>query len=388
MNSEDEREIARVTANTNYNIQLQEMPDTETVQHYSDSYCLLPPRRHLMLCWAHLRRICRLIIFTRSFENLVLSVIILNSFKQLTADHQNSSTDLDSMETFFIIFYTGEMLVKMMGMGLYARRDSYLRDVMNILDLLIVLGSLIPIIMSYLSVEDNGNNDLTLALQQLRTLRILRPLKTIKNIQALQKIMRALSNAMSILINVIIIQWMVYLLFAVTFMTLLKGSFKQMCFQGQYGLMARQYSQTDAPQDIPYCHSSRNCPPGFLCGKQQQSSKWDTENFDNLFNSLINVYQIISLEGWSDILYVAIKTTDSYLYIGLFWIMIIFGAFFYQNLTIAILGTEFQMAANTDEPEKIHGQVKYYNLKDLQRYGIYNGRGKIRKSQSESIIGT
>jgi hypothetical protein len=48
--------------------------------------------------------------------------------------------------------------------------------------------------------------------------------------------MIALQNAMNILINVIIIQWMIYLLFAIISMNLLKGNFKSMCFDKEYGL--------------------------------------------------------------------------------------------------------------------------------------------------------
>jgi len=44
---------------------------------------------------------------------------------------------------------------------------------------------------------------------------------------------------------------------------------------------------------------------GWFCAKQLESAKWNTENFDNIFYAFINVYQVISLEGWSDIMMVS-----------------------------------------------------------------------------------
>lgn len=79
--------------------------------------------------------------------------------------------------------------------------------------------------------------------------------------------MHALDKAMKTLIYVIIIQWVMYLLFAITFTNLLVGKYKQICFQGEIGLVTGLYTTTSIPQDIPFCHSTKDCQPGWLCGK-------------------------------------------------------------------------------------------------------------------------
>ena len=193
--------------------------------------------------------LCLGLIRTKLFQNLVLVVIILNSVKQITFQNNTSTStfsNINPYEAFFLIFYTIEMVVKIIGMGLVKGKYSYLRDMWNIMDLIIVLSSLLPLLLDSLNAGAPSSGA-TAKLDQLRTLRILRPLKTIKNIKALSKIMHALDKAMKTLINVIILQWVMYLLFAITFMNLLVGKFKQVCFLGEMGLTTGMYTTTSIP---------------------------------------------------------------------------------------------------------------------------------------------
>ena len=44
------------------------------------------------------------------------------------------------------------------------------------------------------------------------------------------------------------------------------------------------------------------CPTGYYCGKKTLNPNNDVTNFDNIFWALLNVFQCITLEGWSDIM--------------------------------------------------------------------------------------
>lgn len=124
---------------------------------------------------------CGRIIANKMFDNVVLVVIIWNSFLQtIPEDNINSSTS--GIEWFFIIFYTVEMLLKIFGMGFIRKKNAYLRDYWNFMDIVIVITSWIPIL-----YNSGGVN-----LSTFRTLRILRPLKTIKNIKSLRRILMAI----------------------------------------------------------------------------------------------------------------------------------------------------------------------------------------------------
>jgi hypothetical protein len=152
-----------ITKNTNYNIQVQEMPELERIQIYHDKYPFLKLRKQISTFWEQLCLICKYMIFTNTFENLVLTVIIINSINSIVTPHTlEESTHIDEMELFFVIFYTSEMIIKIMGMGLYKKKDSYLSSVMNILDLVIVFSSLIPIMLTAFNISNNSTITLSL----------------------------------------------------------------------------------------------------------------------------------------------------------------------------------------------------------------------------------
>jgi len=61
-----------------------------------------------------------------------------------------------------------------------------------------------------------------------------------------------------------------------------------------------------------------------------------TLSFDNLIISTFNVFQSITLEGWTDQMYAIRNATMSMSYDILFVAIVVFGAFFVLNLMIAV----------------------------------------------------
>jgi len=62
----------------------------------------------------------------------------------------------------------------------------------------------------------------------------------------------------------------------------------------------------------------------------------DVTNFDNIFWALLNVFQCITLEGWSEIM-VMYQKAYTPLIIFFFVPMVFIGAFFLLNLTLAVI---------------------------------------------------
>jgi hypothetical protein len=87
------------------------------------------------------------------------------------------------IEDFFLIAYTIEMCLKILGLGLFLNKGSYLRDAWNILDGVIVVTSLLPLLLG-------GSSAVNLSV--LRSLRVLRPLRTISSIRALKVLNKTL----------------------------------------------------------------------------------------------------------------------------------------------------------------------------------------------------
>ena len=59
-------------------------------------------------------------------------------------------------------------------------------------------------------------------------------------------------------------------------------------------------------------------------------------SFDNLFISILNIFIIITLEGWTEKMYLIRRSTNSLGYDIFFLLVVVFGTFFVLNLMIAV----------------------------------------------------
>ena len=85
------------------------------------------------------------------------------------------------------------------------------------------------------------------------------------------------------------------------------------------------------------------CPTGYYCGKKTLNPNNDVTNFDNIFWSLLNVFQCITLEGWSDIMVMYQKAYTPFVFF--FFVALVFiGAFFFLNLTLAVINSSYSEA--------------------------------------------
>lgn len=62
----------------------------------------------------------------------------------------------------------------------------------------------------------------------------------------------------------------------------------------------------------------------------------DTFSFDTLLYAIMNIFVIITLEGWTDMMYLVREAVDSYAFDPLFILIVLFGAYFVMNLMIAV----------------------------------------------------
>jgi voltage-dependent calcium channel L type alpha-1D len=69
---------------------------------------------------------------------------------------------------------------------------------------------------------------------------------------------------------------------------------------------------------------------------------WGYANYDNIFEALLTVFQVITLEGWTDLMYFAQDSVNQYYSALLYVALILFGAFFCLNLLLAVLEDNFQ----------------------------------------------
>jgi hypothetical protein len=111
------------------------------------------------------------------FDTTSIMVIIANSLVLASEDPtaEIQSPIFKTLDDVFLILYSIEMSLKILGLGFILNEGSYLRDSWNILDFIIVASA-------YVTLLFQGGGE---GLSALRAFRVLRPLKTISSIEGL-----------------------------------------------------------------------------------------------------------------------------------------------------------------------------------------------------------
>ena len=96
--------------------------------------------------------------------------------------------------------------------------------------------------------------------------------------------------------------------------------------------------------DLPLCAGDSDCPGGFFCGKANENPNYGVTNFDNMLYAFLNTFQCVTLEGWSDIMMMVWRAYSPFMVI-FFILVVLAGAFFLLNLTLAVINTSFTNAS-------------------------------------------
>lgn len=86
-----------------------------------------------------------------------------------------------------------------------------------------------------------------------------------------------------------------------------------------------------------------NCYGEMVCGKVMENPNYGLISFDTIFYSFLYVFQCITLEGWTQIMFYYVRTFSIYMvffFIPLVWV----GAYFLVNLTLAVINTTFNQS--------------------------------------------
>ena len=128
------------------------------------------------------------------------------------------------LDSFFTITFTLELLIKAITLGFAADRGSYLREGWNIVDFIIVIAGLLDMALPWVNIE---------SVRVLRLIRTIRPLRFISHNPDLQIVVQALLHSMSAIVNVAIVVFFVWLMFAIFGVSVLGGKF-QHCSHYKY----------------------------------------------------------------------------------------------------------------------------------------------------------
>lgn len=306
----------------------------ELVDSYKDSKILLEFRKALLNIGYALSELSFRIVKTSVFETIVILVVLMNTVVLIFEDP--SSPDVENfsgIENFFIYFYTAECLIKINAYGFVISKGSYLRDRWNLMDFVIIISA-------WISTYGGSN----VKLSALRMLRILRPLRSISSIKGIRALFLALFKSIKHLMSSLVILLFFIFIFAIAALQLWSGTLRKKCILIDEG----SYLNT-----VP-CGVSI-CPEFFECGDTLNNPNNGTSDFDNIFISMIMIFQILTLEGWTQLLEWN-QRAFSY-YSVLFYIPLIFlGSYLIMNLSLAIITSSFtdaMQSGNKVEEENV-----------------------------------
>lgn len=339
------------------------------------------------------RDFAKQVVENRWFETAVISSILISS-GCLAYEHPLDPKDglkvaiLEVLDLFFIYFFTFEMSMKILALGLVRGPEAYLRSGWNMLDGFIVVTSLIVLI----TKMEGG------FFRIIRTVRVLRPLRAIQRSKGMRAVAGGLFKAVPSIATVAALVFFFMLICAIFCVQMFKGTMytctDPTCGsfdQGGCGNSDEEWDEDlvkalggDAGQNCPIwaCHGTFIDPES----GELQVSEWVNQawNFDNVPNALLTLFEIFALEAWPDILIALVDATDEChgpmkdSQVGVVWlfvIMIMFGAFFLLNLFVGVIVTaynELQSEEEEDEFEKVRRHEKRWHddLVELASFAI------------------
>lgn len=253
--------------------------------------------------------------------------------------------NLEFAELIFNLVFTGEVILRLLY---HEGARNYLRHPWNVFDLVMVLAGYT----SFLPQSDSTGN--MSALRALRALRAMRPLRTVTRFQSLKVVVVSFMDSVPMLVQVVLLMFFIMMLFAISGLSLFQEAFHRQC----YDPVSMEFEVAYGPSPDEFgCGGTRSCPESHpVCGYKSTGRGQVMAGFDNLGTSTLSVFQVITLGGWSFMMYRVVDNT-SWAFSLWFVVLVLFGAYFAVNLFLAVLKLKFGKAQQTFT-EKLRQKAK------------------------------
>ncbi|XP_048506529.1 voltage-dependent calcium channel type A subunit alpha-1 isoform X26 [Athalia rosae] len=311
-----------------------------------------------------IRKHTRFIIEWPPFEYAVLLTIIANCVVLALEEHLPChdktilAQKLESTEIYFLGIFCVEASLKILALGFVLHRGSYLRNVWNIMDFFVVVTGSMTVF-----AETNVDVDL----RMLRSFRVLRPLKLVSKIPSLQVVLKSIIKAMAPLLQIGMLVLFAIIIFAIIGLEFYSGALHKTCYsiedinvimkEGDAAVPCNTDNQTERPWGAYSCN-----PNTSTCMDHWDGPNDGITSFDNIGFAMLTVFQCITMEGWTAILYWTNDALGSMFNWIYFIPLIVLGSFFMLNLVLGVLSGEF-----AKEREKVENRQTFLKLRRQQQ---------------------
>uniref|UniRef100_A0A8C1LX95 Calcium voltage-gated channel subunit alpha1 Ia n=1 Tax=Cyprinus carpio TaxID=7962 RepID=A0A8C1LX95_CYPCA len=320
---------------------------------------------------------------------------------------------LQAFDAFIYIFFALEMVVKMVALGIFGRR-CYLGDTWNRLDFFIVMAGMVEYSLDLQNINFSA----------IRTVRVLRPLKAINRVPSMRILVNLLLDTLPMLGNVLLLCFFVFFIFGIIGVQLWAGLLRNRCYPEENFTLTSgitlpaPYYQPEEDDERPFiCSlaqdngimSCRDVPTRREGGRECCLDKEDALhrqalglsaeplvngsasamglcvnwnqyytrchtghtnphkgaiNFDNIGYAWIVIFQVITLEGWVEIMYYVMDAHSFYNFIY-FIFLIIIGSFFMINLCLVVIATQFSETKQREHQLMQEQRARYLSSSTL-----------------------
>ncbi|CAD5229555.1 unnamed protein product [Bursaphelenchus okinawaensis] len=307
----------------------------------------------------------RMIIEWGPFEYFILLTIIGNCCVLAMDEHlpKNDkmpfSQMLEQTEPYFMTIFCLECLLKIIAFGFILHKGSYLRSGWNIMDFIVVVSGVVT--MLPFSPSHNVDNQ-GVDLRTLRAVRVLRPLKLVSGIPSLQVVLKSILCAMAPLLQIGLLVLFAIVIFAIIGLEFYSGIFHSACYNDEGDII--NISERPFPcSNKSSATGAYNCDvDGTVCLNQWIGPNYGITSFDNIAFAMITVFQCITMEGWTTVMYYTNDSLGSTYNWAYFIPLIILGSFFMLNLVLGVLSGEF-----AKERERVENRREFLKLRRQQQ---------------------
>ncbi|XP_076796520.1 voltage-dependent L-type calcium channel subunit alpha-1C isoform X19 [Arvicanthis niloticus] len=162
------------------------------------------------------------------------------------------------------------------------------------------------------------------------------------------------------LLHIALLVLFVIIIYAIIGLELFMGKMHKTCYN-QEGIIDVPAEEDPSPCALESGHG-RQCQNGTVCKPGWDGPKHGITNFDNFAFAMLTVFQCITMEGWTDVLYWMQDAMGYELPWVYFVSLVIFGSFFVLNLVLGVLSGEF-----SKEREKAKARGDFQKLREKQQ---------------------
>uniref|UniRef100_A0A8C2KZY5 Voltage-dependent L-type calcium channel subunit alpha n=1 Tax=Cyprinus carpio TaxID=7962 RepID=A0A8C2KZY5_CYPCA len=249
---------------------------------------------------------------------------------------------MEQVEYVFLVIFTIETFTKILAYGLVMHPSAYIRSGWNLLDFVIVIVGLFSVIAEMGEHKPGEAHHAAgkpggLDVKALRAFRVLRPLRLVSGVPSLQIVLNSIMKAMVPLLHIGLLVMFVIIIYAIIGLELFIGRMHKTCFY-----VGTDLNVDDDPTPCAFAGNGRFCVGNnTVCRGGWEGPNGGITNFDNIFFAMLTVFQCITMEGWTDVLYWMNDSIGFELPWIYFVSLVIFGSFFVLNLVLGVLSGEF-----------------------------------------------